>query len=115
MSSVKIRRINSEFQVEIANIIRNKLDDPRLNSAIVSVVKVDTSADLSYSKIYLSIYPTKNTVEDVFNAILNSIPYIRRQVASTVKIRSMPILQFKIDDSMEYADKIESIIKKINK
>ena len=114
MASVKIQRINSALQESLANIIKNKIQDKRLEGAIVSVVKVDTSADLSFAKVYLSIF-TKKSVEDAFNAILNSIPYIRKQAANMVQIRNMPILHFKIDDSMEYAAKIDKIIHDINK
>ena len=114
MANARIEKINSEMQQTIAGLIRNNLKDPRLNGAIISVLKVDTSGDLSHAKVYISVFNAKSN-DEAFKAILNSTPYLRRQTAKQVKLRKMPELHFTLDDSLDYADKIDKLINKINK
>jgi|LGOV01.1.fsa_nt_gb ribosome-binding factor A len=113
MANVRINRINASMQSAIMETIRN-LQDPRVGGAIISVLKVDTTNDLSHANVFISIFTSKD-VESTFNAIKNSTPYIRRQVAKKINLRAMPELHFKLDDSLDYADKIETLLKKIKK
>lgn len=114
MANARIEKINAEMQGVLANLIKDKLSDPRLNGAIVSVLKVDTSNDLSHSNIYVSLFNAKDK-DQAFKALLSSIPYLRRNVARQVKLRKMPELHFILDDSLDYADKINSLLAKIKK
>ncbi|MGD9901421.1 MAG: 30S ribosome-binding factor RbfA [Spirochaetales bacterium] len=114
MSAIRMSRINSAIQSAIIDIIKNNLIDPKLDGAIVSVTKVDTSNDLSHCNVYISIM-TNKSAEEAFNAIRNSLPYIRKQTASRVSLRIMPQLHFILDDSIEYSAKIESLIEKIHR
>ena len=110
--SQKIDRANAELQKEIANIIVNKIRDPRLEGAIVSVVYVDTSADLSYAKVGISIYNAN--IEEVFNVINKAKGFIRKQLAGIVKMRVIPQLVFVLDKGMEHSQKINDIINNLN-
>lgn len=110
--SQKIDRANAELQKEIVNIIVNKIRDPRLEGAIVSVVYVDTSADLSYAKVGISIYNAN--VEEIFNVINKAKGFIRKQLADIVKMRVIPQLVFVLDKGMEHSQKINDIINNLN-
>lgn len=112
MANVRVNRINSEMQTILAQIIKQDLTDPRLEGAIVSVLKVNVAPDLSHAKINLSIYSAKNE-EDAFKAILNSIPFIRRSLAKKIQLRIVPELHFVLDGSLAYADKINTLLNKI--
>ncbi len=110
--SKRILQINAEIQKYVSEIITYELQNP-LISGIISVVKVDTTNDLSISKIYLSIF-TKGDEEEVFNQIKHSAGYIRKLLAEKLDIRKVPFLEFYIDKSAEYHQNIENIIEKIN-
>lgn len=110
--SQKIDRANAELQKEIANIIVSKIRDPRLEGAIVSVVYVDTSADLSYAKVGISIYNAD--VEEVFEVINKAKGFVRKQLASCIKMRIIPQLVFVLDKGMEHSQKINNIINNLN-
>lgn len=108
----RIEQLNAEIQKNISQIIRN-LKDPRING-IISVQEVNLTRDFSYCTIYISIFNSTNN-ELCFQQIVNSIPYIRRELAKTLDIRIVPELLFKLDTTLEYAEKIEKIIKETKK
>ncbi|MDD4211707.1 MAG: 30S ribosome-binding factor RbfA [Clostridia bacterium] len=112
MANVRTSRVNSEMQTLLAQIIKNDLNDPRLEGAIISVLKVNVVSDLSHAKINLSIFSAKNS-DEAFKAILNSVPFIRRTLARKMQLRIMPELHFVLDTSLDYASKIDGLLNKI--
>jgi ribosome-binding factor A len=110
--SERILRVNSEIQKAISYIIQTEIKNP-LIKGLITVTKVDTTNDLDQSKVYLSIYE-EETREEVFNQIKHSAGFIRRELAKAVDLRKVPYLNFFLDDSYNYGQKIEETINKIN-
>lgn len=110
--SERILRVNSEIQKAISSIIANELKNPMIKG-LITVTKVDTTADLEQSKIYVSIFEEKDR-EDVLNAIKHSAGFIRRELVRMIDIRKVPFLTFYLDDSYDYGQKIDEAINKIN-
>lgn len=111
--SERILRVNSEIQKAISYIIQNEIKNPKIRG-LITVTKVDTTADLDQSKIYLSIFE-EDTREEVFNQIKHSAGFIRRELAKAVDLRKVPFLTFYLDTSYEYGSKIEETINRINR
>ena len=107
-------RLNSEFQKEIYDIISRRLKNP-LVTEMFSILRVDTSRDLSHAKVYISIYSTSEEKKTAtFNAISGDAKKIRYELAQVIRARTVPELHFFLDDSMEYGDKMEKLFKSIN-
>lgn len=109
--SVKIDRINSELQRRITEIISRDIKDPRIGGGLVGVTKVQTTPDLKYAKVYLSVYSTNE--EDrkaAFDTVVRSRVYIRNKLKELMQIRLIPELNFCMDNSCEYGAKIEKIL-----
>jgi ribosome-binding factor A len=105
----RIDKLNGEFQKEIYEIITRRLKNP-LITEMFSILRVDTSKDLSHAKVYVSIYSTKPEKRDqTFKAIKEDAKRIRYELAKTSKIRTVPELHFILDDSMEYSDKMNKL------
>ena len=79
---------------------------------IISVSKVSVTTDLSIAKAYLSIFPN-DKAKELLEGIRSNTPLIRHELAQRTKnqLRRMPNLEFFIDDSLEYIDKIEQSLK----
>ncbi len=107
-------RINDEIKRELSEIIRSELKDPRI-SVITSVLKVDTSNDLKYCKVYISVLGNEKEKEDVMLALKNASGFIRKQIALKINLRNTPEFNFKLDNSLEDSFKIFKIIDEINK
>ncbi|MBE7083084.1 MAG: 30S ribosome-binding factor RbfA [Clostridiales bacterium] len=107
-------RLNGEFQKEIYEIISRKLKNP-LITEMFSVLRVDCSNDLSYAKVYISVYSKDEAKKQItFKAIQADAKKIRFELAKVIRARTVPELHFVLDDSMEYGDKMDKLFKSIN-
>ena len=106
-------------QEKIANIIKQELGRYFQQNAVsickgamVTVTMVRMSPDLSIAKVYISIFGGKDN-EDSFNHISENAKYIRQELSKVVKnqLRKTPELHFYLDDSFDYAKKIDNLLK----
>lgn len=100
-------RLAGELQKEIADIISHELNDPRIG--FVSVVLVDVAHDLSSAKVYISIMDDKPK-EGVLAALNAAKGFIRHLLGQRIKMRVVPVIDFKIDDSIAYAIHMTKVI-----
>ena len=110
----KIPRINSELAKLIGQVIQFELNDPRVGG-LISVTRVDTTQDLKYAKVYVSVYDAPTTPDETIEALNNASNYIRSLVMQRIKIRLMPKLTFIIDDSIEYAMYLDNLFRGLHR
>ena len=108
MSQMRIGRINEEIQKEISALIRT-LKDPRVQDAMISVTTVDTTGDLRYSKIYISVLQ-KEKSKDVIKGLKSAGGYLRREIGNKLKLRYTPELVFVEDDSITQGAKMYALL-----
>ena len=107
-------RLNGEFQKEIYEIISRRLKNP-LVTEMFSILRVESSRDLSYAKVFVSVYSKDDAKKKAtFDAIKGDAKKIRYELAKVIRARTVPELHFVLDDSMEYGDKMEKLFKSIN-
>ena len=108
-------RLNAEFKREISEIIARKLKDPMI-TAMVSVTSVDCSRDLSYAKVFVSVFSTDEEKKNsTFSALASDAKKIRYELGKSMRVRTVPELDFMLDKSIEYGDKMDKILYKIGK
>lgn len=110
--SNRMIRINDEIQKELSQIIRSDLKDPRVG-VITSVLKVDTTNDLKYCKVFISVLGDENKKQEVMEVLKKASGFIRSLIANRINLRCTPEFKFILDDSLEYSFKIDSIIKQV--
>ena len=109
MASNRIGRINEEIQRQISADIR-RLKDPRVSgSGMVSVTRVDTTGDLRYAKIYVSVLD-KSQEKDVLKGLKSAGGYLRRELGHALQLRYAPEIVWAEDDSIEYGAKMLQLI-----
>ena len=114
MASNRIGRINEEIQRELAALIRT-LKDPRVSgTGMVSITRVDTTGDLRYSRIYISVL-NKDQEKDVIKGLKSAAGFLRRELGSALRLRYTPELQFIADDSIQYGAHILGLINDANR
>ena len=110
--SIKTERLGNVLHREISQILMTEIKDQDLK--FVTITKVDLSSDLSYAKVYFTCLDNDKK-EKVLKDINNASRFIRSELMRRkIEIRNMPELTFVYDDSIEYGNKIESIIEKIH-
>ena len=109
----RLNRINEELKREISNIINYEVTNSNV-TGMVSVTSVKISPDLRYAKVYLSILNSRNT-KQTLAALKSSSGFIRSRIAAKINLRVTPELVFELDESMQYGEKIDTILKDIMK
>ena len=112
MSSNKLARTNDDIQRVMSSLLRN-VKDPRVQQGMISVTRVETTGDLRYSKIWLSVMGMKDEKE--FKKGLKSASgWLRRELGSAMNLRYTPELVFEIDHSIEYGAHISQVINSLD-
>lgn len=109
----RIIRINDEIKRELSEILRGELKDPRV-SVITSVLKVDTTNDLKYCKVFVSVLGDEEQKKEVMEGLKNASGYMRKMLAEKINLRNTPELNFVLDDSLEYSMKMSKLIDEVN-
>ncbi len=111
MSSIRTERANSEVEKALADIIHNRLNDPRL-SEFITVTYAHLSVDFRHCKVGISVYTGDKNV--VIKQLRKSEGYIKRELVKDVKLPFTPELTFILDEGAKYSDKINEIISTLN-
>lgn len=109
--SHRIDKVESLLKEEISLIFLHKFDDH--DYGFITVTNVKVSPDIKIAKVYISIFE-KEKREIALEKIKAKSGFIRTELAHRVNLRYTPELKFFIDDTLEYAENIERLIKKIH-
>lgn len=111
MDSIRQNKVSRLIQRDLSGMFQNECKE-YAKGAMVSVTTVRVSPDLSYAKVYLSVFPS-NLVEVVMNSLEESNRNIRFILGKKVgkQMRIIPELRFFVDDSLDYIDKIDELLK----
>ena len=108
MASNKIARINDDIQRVLSAKLRD-VKDPRVQQGMISVTRVETTGDLRYAKVWLSVLGLENEKE--FRRGLKSASgWLRRELGGALNLRYTPELVFEVDHSIEYGAHISQMI-----
>jgi len=109
--STRQKKVARLIQKEVADIFLRKGNE-YARGKMVSITKVRVSPDLSYAKIYISIFPSANH-DEVLNSIMGHTHKIRFELGKKVRsqLRIVPEVAFFIDDSLDYIEKIDKLLK----
>ena len=113
MESHRQKKIAGILQQDLAEVLQRATANGGLQGVIISVSKVSVTVDLSIAKAYLSIFPN-NKAQELLVGIKSNTPLIRHELSQRTRhqLRRMPHLEFFVDDSLEYIDKIERSLRK---
>ncbi len=98
MPSNRMGRINEELQRELAALIPG-VKDPRV-TGMISVTRVDCTADLKQAKVYISVLE-KDRSKEVLKGLRSAAGYLRREVGHNLSLRATPELIFMEDNSID--------------
>ena len=113
MASNHIQRINDDIRRALADLLR-QVKEPRVQQGdLVSIVRTDTTGDLRYCKVYLSVLGQVDEKE--FKKGLRSCSgWLRRELGSALSLRYTPELQFELDHSIQQGAHINDLIRELD-
>jgi len=108
--SQRIQKINELVRQHVNDII---LKDLSLKEGVfVTIAKVDTTSDLRYTRVFVSIFPERE-IDYALKTLEKEIYKIQRNLNKRLYMRPLPKLEFKVDMTESKADKIEKLLKEI--
>ena len=105
----RIDRISEEVRREIDKIIREDVRDPRVGG-MFSIIRCEVTRDLKFCKVRVSVLENDKR-EPMMAALHNAAGFIRRELGHRVQLRYTPELIFELDTNIEYAARIDQILK----
>lgn len=106
-------RIEKILEREISKVIFEDVKDDRLRFVTITAVKI--TKDLSYATVYYRVIGSEEQIAATSQNFIDAKGYIKSKISKVLTLRKMPELIFKYDESIDYANKIEAIIKDMKK
>ncbi len=110
----RTNRISEEIRKIVSNIIMNELKDPRV-SKLTSITKVETTNDLRYTNIFISVFDDKQKMIETNEALNKAKGFIRKELGKKLNLRYIPEPIFKLDESIKQGIYMSKLIDKVNK
>lgn len=108
----RVARLESQIKDELSMIMLLRYHDREFGLITITAVKL--SPDLKVAKVYFSVFD-KEQRKNALEKITAEVPEIRHELASKIRVRFMPELRFFVDDTSDYVEKIEGLLKQIHK
>ena len=105
----RIERINSQLRTEISKMILADIKDPRI-SGVVSITRVETTGDMSYAKVFVSVYGSDTDKRNTLKAMSSARGFIQNELLHRLAIRRPPSLSFRLDETIEQGNEILELL-----
>ena len=111
--SKRIDRVGELLLKEISDILLREIKDPRIG--FVTLTRVEVTKDLRHSKVFVSILGENTDKTKALEGLSSAAGYIRGELGRRLRLKYIPELTFKIDNSIEYAAHIAKVLDDIKK
>ncbi len=110
--SRRTRQVGELLKEELTDIIRKDVKDPRIG--FMSITEVDVTPDLRQARVYVSVLHDEER-EGTMDALTSASSFIRHHLKPRLRMRQIPVLEFRGDRSMEYAQHITNTLRQIER
>jgi ribosome-binding factor A len=109
--SQRAERLDSQIQQELMGLMQREMKDPRIGFA--TITRVETSRDLGHARVWVSVYGTDEEQVASMEALRAATPWLRRQLGERLRLRKVPELSMRPDDSIESGDRVLRILREL--
>lgn len=112
MAKIRTNRVSEQIKKELGLIIQREMKDPRVG--FITVTGVEVTNDLSQAKVYISVMGSEEQKQNSLKALEKAQGFLRSEIGARIQMRHVPELLFKLDQSIEYGNKIEQLISQLH-
>jgi ribosome-binding factor A len=105
----RARRVAEQIQRELADLIRFEVKDPRVG-LMVTLTDVEVTQDMSHAKVFFTVMGDAAQIAEIQRALQHAAGFLRSQLSQRMKLRTMPLLHFHYDESVERGMRLDSLI-----
>ncbi|MFS0595136.1 30S ribosome-binding factor RbfA [Peribacillus frigoritolerans] len=109
--SLRSNRVGEQMKKELSEIIGRKIKDPRIG--FVTVTDVAVTGDLQQATVYISVLGDQEQREKTLQGLAKAKGFMRSEIGQRIRLRKTPELFFEFDESVDYGNRIESLISQI--
>lgn len=109
--SVRANRVGEQMKKELGEIIGRKIKDPRIG--FVTITDVQVTGDLQQATVYISVLGDEKQKENTLIGLAKAKGFIRSEIGQRIRLRKTPEIIFEFDESVEYGNRIESLLHQI--
>ena len=110
--TMRANRVAEQMKKELGDIIGRKLKDPRIG--FVTVTDVEVTGDLQQATVFISVLGDDRQKEDTLKGLTKAKGFIRSEIGNRIRLRKTPELLFEFDESVDYGNRIESLLREVN-
>ena len=106
-------RVGDQIREELsAMLARGEVHDPKIG--FITLTRVQVSPDLHVARVYYTSLGDAAARKDTQKALDRATPFVRRQIGSRVRLRRVPGIEFRFDESIAHQDRIEQILQELH-
>lgn len=105
-------RVAEQMKKELGEIIARRLKDPRIG--FVTVTDVEVTGDLQQATVYITVLGDDKKRQETLKGLAKAKGFIRTEIGQRIRLRKTPELMFEFDESSDYGNKIDSLLRQIN-
>jgi ribosome-binding factor A len=109
---IRPERVAESIKREMAEILSQRLRDPRLGT-MISVTDVEVTKDLSVARIYVSVLAPDDARDKALEALNHSTGFVRHELAPRLGLREVPEIRFLLDTSIQSGARVEELLRRI--
>jgi ribosome-binding factor A len=113
MTRLRPERVQEALRQEISKVTLEEIKDPRIG--FLTITKVELTKDLRYAKVFFSVLGGAKEKALALKGLNSAKGYIKGIVADRIKLRLVPDLSFRIDESIEHTEEIYALLRKVKK
>lgn len=110
--SLRAHRVAEQMKKELGEIISRKIKDPRVG--FVTVTDVQVTGDLQQAKVFISVLGNDEEKENTLKGLAKATGFIRSEIGQRIRLRKTPEISFEFDESIQYGNKIEKLLKELD-
>lgn len=113
MNEMRANRVAEQMKKELGDIIGQKIKDPRVG--FVTVTDVEVTGDLQQAKIFVTVLGDDDKKRDTLMGLAKAKGFIRTEIGKRIRLRKTPELFFKFDETIETGNRIENLLRNLDK
>lgn len=112
MSNLRANRVAEQIKKELGELLTQKIKDPRIG--FVTVTDVEVTGDLQQAIIFISVLGDEKKKEETLVGLAKAKGFIRSEIGQHIRLRKTPEIFFKYDETIEYGNRIETLLRELD-
>jgi ribosome-binding factor A len=110
--SLRANKVGEQMKKELGDIIGRKIKDPRVG--FVTVTDVQVTGDLQQATVFISVLGDEEQRENTLKGLAKAKGFIRSEIGQRIRLRKTPDIFFEFDESIDYGNRIETLLHQIH-